>query len=34
MMIQKDEEKVDYEHQCHLIKELNFSTLREIKNLD
>lgn len=32
--IQRDEEKVDYEHQCFLIKELNYATLREIKSLD
>jgi chromosome segregation ATPase len=32
--IQNDEDKGDYQHQCHLIQELNYATLKQIKALD
>lgn len=34
MSIQCDEEKVDYQHQCHLLQELNFAIFKEIKAID
>ena len=34
MSIQSNACQIDLEHQCHLIKELNYATLKEIKKLD
>jgi len=34
MSIECDEEKVDYQHQCHLLQELNFAIFKEIKAID
>ena len=34
MSIQSNACQVDLAHQCHLVKELNYATLKEIKKLD
>ena len=32
--LENDEDIITYQHQCHLLQELNYATLKEIKILD
>lgn len=32
--IESEEDRTNYQHQCHLLQELNFATLKEIKVID